>query len=204
MIHNFFKLDNIMEQVLIVFVILYVGLVVWNRSDSSNQQYQSVQSEVDGNSYLVQKKFVDSKEASNLLASIKNRLDILIVHLKKTHPNDVRTQRILSRFDTSNIVENDTSGKFTSFTQNKGERMVFCLRTRDNRARLHPINLMMFVAIHELGHVCSESVGHDDPEFWENFAFLLREAVKINVWRYTDFKKNPTTYCGMRITNSVI
>ena len=193
-----------MEQVLIVFIVVYFGLVAWNKSGMNEGQHHSVRSDVDGNSYLVQKKFTDSKQASNLLASIKQRLDILIEHLKNSHPDDVRTKRILSRFDSNNIIENDTSGKFTSFTQNKGEKMVFCLRTRDHRARLHPLNLMMFVAIHELGHVCSESVGHDDPEFWENFAFLLREAVKIRVWVYVDFKKNPQTYCGMKITSSVI
>lgn len=193
-----------MKQVVVSFVLFYIILVAWNRYDSAYASHKSVNSDIDGQSYLVQKKFSDSKDASNLLAQIKQKLDTLITHLKKNHPNDIRTKRILERFDTSNIMENDIHGKFTSFTQNKGEKMYFCLRTRDNKARLHSLNLMVFVAIHELGHVCSESIGHDDPEFWNNFAFLLNEAIDIRVWKYTDFKKNPQTYCGMKITNSVV
>ena len=33
-----------------------------------------------------------------------------------------------------------------------------------------------FVALHELSHVMTVSVGHTQ-EFWENFKFLLKEAV---------------------------
>lgn len=193
-----------MKEIIVSFILLYILLVFWNKMDSEDAGHKSVDSDVDGKSYLVQKKFVDSKEASNLLAQIKQRLDTLIQHLQKNHPDDVRTKRILERFDTSNIMENDIHGKFTSFTQNKGEKMYFCLRTRDSKARLHSLNLMMFVAIHELGHVCSEAIGHDDPEFWNNFAFLLRESLKINVWKYTDFKRSPQMYCGTKITNSVV
>ena len=34
---------------------------------------------------------------------------------------------------------------------------------------------MVFVGLHELGHVCTESVGHG-PDFWNNFGWLLKEA----------------------------
>ena len=36
---------------------------------------------------------------------------------------------------------------------------------------------MTFVGIHELGHVMSKTIGHND-EFWSNFKFLLKEAKK--------------------------
>jgi hypothetical protein len=192
-----------MESVAIIIISFYLILYLWNKYDLSKSKHVYLKSQIDENYYYVQKKFIDHQEACNLLAQIKLNLDKLIDHLSKNYPKDNRTIKILNRFDTTNIVENDENTKFTSFTQNKGEKMVFCLRARDEYAQLHSLNLMMFVAIHELGHVASDSVGHNQ-EFWENFAFLLKESVKIKIWKYIDFKKNPATYCGMKITNSVI
>jgi hypothetical protein len=194
-----------MEGLIILLIIfIYLVLFVWNKVDEKTSEYIFLKSNVDGKNYYVQKKFNDHQEACDLLAAIKLKLDTLIVHLEKNFPNDVRTKRILEKFDTSNLIENDSNNKFTSYTQNKGEKMYFCLRTRNKTAQLHSLNLMVFVAIHELAHVCSVSVGHSDPEFWDNFAFLLKEAVSIKVWKYKDFQKYPTKYCGMTITNSVI
>ena len=51
-------------------------------------------------------------------------------------------------------------------------------------------NTLAFVAIHELGHVMTESVGHT-KEFWQNFKFLLKDAVKLGIYKPVDYKKNP-------------
>ena len=59
----------------------------------------------------------------------------------------------------------------------------------------------MFVIIHELAHVASESIGHTD-EFWKNFKFLLIEAEKIGIYKPIDYKTNPKNYCGMEITDN--
>ena len=58
----------------------------------------------------------------------------------------------------------------------------------------------MFVAIHELGHVMSESVGHTD-EFWRNFKFI-RSSGGNQYLSPIDYKKNPKNYCGMEITDN--
>ena len=47
----------------------------------------------------------------------------------------------------------------------------------------------MFVAFHEMAHVMSLSVGHTD-EFWNNFKFILKNAIKIGVYKYVDFLQN--------------
>ena len=59
----------------------------------------------------------------------------------------------------------------------------------------------MFVAIHELAHIASETVGHND-EFWNNFKFLLDNAVEIKIYSPVDYKKNNIEYCGMKITDN--
>ena len=62
---------------------------------------------------------------------------------------------------------------------------------------------MMFVAIHELGHLMTKSIGHT-PEFWDNMKFLLEQAIQkdVNVYVKQDFASNPEQYCGMTITDS--
>ena len=45
----------------------------------------------------------------------------------------------------------------------------------------------MFVALHELSHVASKSIGHTD-EFWDNFKFILIESEKIGIYKPIDYK----------------
>jgi hypothetical protein len=60
---------------------------------------------------------------------------------------------------------------------------------------------MMFVALHEMAHLATESIGHT-PEFWKNFKWLLGEAVKINIYTSQDFNNKPVEYCGVKITDN--
>ena len=59
----------------------------------------------------------------------------------------------------------------------------------------------MYVAIHELSHVMTVSIGHND-EFWQNFKFLIIEAKQINIYNPVDYKKQPARYCGTNITDN--
>ena len=59
----------------------------------------------------------------------------------------------------------------------------------------------MFVAIHEIAHIMTLSVGHTE-EFWNNFKFLLENAVELNIYTPVDYKKEPEGYCGMNITDN--
>ena len=73
--------------------------------------------------------------------------------------------------------EPDPTNDFTSYSLNKGEKIVFCLRSEETK-QLHDINIIMFVAIHELAHVMSVTIGHNE-EFYTNFRFLLQELFMI-------------------------
>ena len=39
-------------------------------------------------------------------------------------------------------------------------------------------------------------------EFWENFKFILKNAVSIGIYEPKDYKKKPQKYCGMTITDN--
>ena len=106
------------------------------------------------------------------------------------------------RSDPDRFIEATPDSEHTSSTVNKGESIHMCLRQRDGHDEsLVNENVMMFVALHEFGHVITESVGHE-PEFWNNFGWLLQEAEAMNLYRYTDFAAHPVNYCGVHITDS--
>jgi WLM domain len=62
---------------------------------------------------------------------------------------------------------------YTSYSVNKGEKIVMCVRQKDNS--LVPKNVVMYVGIHELSHIMTSDIGHT-PEFWDNFKFLLAKG----------------------------
>ena len=75
------------------------------------------------------------------------------------------------------IYENSNSSEYTSYSVNKGEEIVFCLKSRKDPYNLHDINLMMYVAIHELAHIGCHEIGHTDL-FKKIFAFYLEVAIE--------------------------
>jgi len=60
---------------------------------------------------------------------------------------------------------------------------------------------LTFVSIHELTHVMTASTGHGD-DFWENFKFLLECAKTAGIHDPMDYKRKPTSYCGMTIRDN--
>ena len=78
--------------------------------------------------------------------------------------------------------------------------MIF-LRSKDKDQKLIDINTLTFVALHELAHVMTKSVGHTE-EFWDNFSYLLKNSIKIGIYKYQNFKKKPVKYCGIKITDT--
>jgi predicted metal-dependent hydrolase len=161
---------------------------------------EMVVSTVDNEPYQVQS-LPDKQEAANLLANIRANLEKLTKHLQKMYPKDARTEQIAMNFKPNKISEGSNHSKYTSYSINKGEKIVFCLRSRDEHNKLVDLNTMMFVALHELSHIGTKSIGHTE-EFWTNFRWLLEEAVNIGVYKEQDFKSKPVPYCGIKITES--
>ena len=167
--------------------------------------YSLIKSKIDGNKYYVQKKesLTDMSETSDHIAKIVNRIKALIEHLKKTYPDDKRTIILEKNFDPTSVLEAPIVKGQTSYSINKGEKIMLCLRTRDGHEELIELNTMMFVTLHEIAHVCTVSIGHTE-EFWENFKWILEEAINIGIYSKQEFSKNPVNYCGMTISNSPI
>lgn len=186
----------------IIFSIL-IFLLLFKLYDIYFNNLTYVTSEKDGRKYKVRN--IETKvEAADLLAELRIRLEKLAHHIDKKYGNDNQCARLIKkRFKPRNISETPEHSKNTSYSVNKGEQLVFCIRPKDKKDKLHEVNLLMFVAIHELAHVGSVSIGHND-EFYDNFVFLLKEAVDIGVYQKIDFDRDNKEYCGMTITSSPI
>ena len=156
-----------------------------------------IKSTIDNNEYYVQDKD-DAQAAANLIAEIRKKISRLSDHLNKSYPDDERTKRLIENYKENSLREGVDDPRYTSYSVNKGEEIVLCIRNNNN---LMELNTMMFVVLHEISHVVSESIGHTD-EFWRNFRWILEESINIGIYTQQDFNKKPVEYCGMSITSS--
>jgi hypothetical protein len=191
-----------MKSNILFYIVAGVALFLFLRSYyiSENFQLKCVISTVDGNKYCVRDR-VMINDAVNLLAEAVNRMKQLVNYLSKEYPNDEDVIRLKQNFNPNKISETLPTSELTAFSENKGEKMAFCLNKTKNTGTLIDINTLTFVAIHELAHIMTKSIGHKQ-EFWKNFKFLLENAVKIGIYKPVDYKKENQSYCGMTITDN--
>lgn len=186
-----------------------------------------IKSPIDGMTYEVHDSYPNPSDAADTLAQINRRVIGIMRHLKnkyiKDASSDVATQyperveavkHLLARYNPDNLTENspfDPEGD-TSFTTDKGALMALCLRDRKPRPGkrassdyddgiIHPLDVLMFVTIHEMAHVAIDELDHP-PVFWATFKFLLEEAENAGVARFPNYNMNPVNYCGLRIDYS--
>jgi predicted metal-dependent hydrolase len=189
-----------MENFILIYLIAIIILLGYIYYDSYYTDLVKETSEVDGKTYLV-RNLPDKKEAANLIAKTKEKLIKLADYLENKYPDDPRTERIVVNFKPDRIMESTPDSKYTSYSVNKGEKVVLCLRSRNSKEELVDENILMFVALHEMGHICTKSIGHTE-EFWTNFKWLLQKSIEIKIYKKQDFRKDPKEYCGTTITDS--
>ena len=159
----------------------------------------------DGKTYEMQN-LPHKEEALKLMVKIHENLEKLKAYY--TEPAlaaDPPIGRFLANFSSDVFVENDMQSSDTSYSENKGQKIVVCLRdkTRPPDYPLVDENTVMFVILHEMSHLMTETIGHT-PEFWNNFKRVLHDAVGLGIYRSVNYAHSPTPYCGMKITDSPI
>lgn len=162
----------------------------------------SVKSNVDGFTYKV-RDMPDKQEAADIMARVRLKLNKLKLHLESTFPDKPQVKQLMRNFEAQahRFAESTPDAEFTSYSVNKGESVFFCLRQREGKdeSLVHE-DIITFVAIHEMGHMITKTIGHG-PDFWNNFAWLLQEAERIGIYQHRDFRAHPVSYCGMKITD---
>jgi predicted metal-dependent hydrolase len=188
-----------MDDFISFFICIILITILYIHFENKQSDVVYVKSKIDNRKYLV-RNLNDKQEASDLLATIRRNLVRLTQELKKKNKNNVDVDRMINNFNPNNISESDKNNKYTSYSVNKGEKIVFCVRSRDERNKLVKLNIMMFVALHELAHTMTESIGHTE-EFWNNFRVLLRNARRMGIYKRVNYNETPVDYCGTKITD---
>jgi len=189
-----------MNELTTVIILIVLVLSFFLHYESKYSELTYVVSTIDNKPYLVRNR-EDKLQAANLLATVRKNLDSIVEYLKNNNNNDSKVQRLIKKYKPEKISESMPNTNYTSYSVNKGEKIVFCIRTKTKEQKLIKINTIMFVAIHELSHVMTKSIGHTQ-EFWDNMRFLLKKAILLKIYKKQNYKKKPVPYCGTEITDS--
>lgn len=187
--------------IILIFIILFF---VYNNLYKYDNLIK-IKSPIDNDFYWVRDK-TDKFQAANTLAKIKINMKKLVSYLQQNQTkfpeNMSYIKDLVSRTKKINIMETPQDEKYTSYTINKGEKIVFCLRSKllDN---IHDMNTLMYVVIHEMAHVGCPEYGHT-PLFKKIFKFLLEQSIVIGIYKPIDYRINPQNYCGMTINEYLL
>lgn len=198
-----------------IFIVLILIFLIY-RFVINYQEIEYITSDIDNKVYMIRRGYSKSKEfllkSANTLAEINKRVEKLIAFLEKTYLGDANKnyfiKKLRENYNSYMISEAAVNPQFTTYTVDKQD-MHICLRTRDQYENIYDIDLLMYVVLHELAHLCnynkygSPIIGHGF-EFKFIFKFLVEEAIKIGVYKFSDYKRNPQEYCGIKIESSII
>ena len=179
-------------------VILLLCLRIYYDSDAFN--LKCIIASKDGNTYCVRER-EKLELAANLLADVTQKMKDMVAYMKQKHPEDPRTIRLVEGFNPKKVSETLPTSELTAYSENKGEKLAFCLNTTKEGNKLIDLSTLTFVALHEISHIMTESIGHKQ-EFWQNFKFLLENAKAAGIYNPVDYKKKPQEYCGMKINDN--
>ena len=182
-----------------VIIILVIVVIFYIKKYYGEVEY--VKSTIDNRYYLV-RKLSDKLRAANMLAEINKDCVTLIKHLLKTFPDNPDIQRLFKNYNPDSISEGSAESGYTSYSVNKGEKIILCLRQKEDNSFVAK-NVVLYVTVHELAHLMTNEIGHTKM-FWDNFKFILQEAVAIGMYEKVNYNKSPAKYCGIKITSSII
>ena len=194
-------------MIFIIIILLYI--IIYN---CYNKHFQNVDllliEGLDGNYYYVRNQ-QDKDEAVKILSDLRQNLKKLINFIEENSTNDKEyyiykdnINSIKNKIDEVSIKETPSNSSYTSYSVNKGEELYLCIRSK-NTNKIHDINDLLYVAIHEIAHIGCPEIGHTDLFFKINL-YLLKKAVKFNLYKYDNYNNKPREYCGINLNNTLL
>lgn len=189
------KILFLLCSIILLFIILTIYFIF-----RKNGLY--IKSKLDNNYYFVSD-LPNRQEIADLLAQIKINIKILLNYMKEDKNKEYK--QYIDRLDdkiNKVIFTENTNNIYTSYSVNKGEELVICVRSRKSN-KLHNINLIMYVVLHEISHIMCPEYGHGEL-FQKIFKYVLFKATQIGLYKKIDFIESPKEYCGIQIKTSII
>lgn len=183
-----------------VFVLVFVTILIVFYVKNLYIEVAYVKSTVD-NRYYVVRKLPDQQQAADLLALINKDMIKLARHMIAKYPQNTSILQLYENYNPNAVSEGSPIRGYTSYSIDKGKKLILCIR--QNNLEFVDKNVVMYVAIHEMAHIMTKEIGHTDS-FWQNFRFLVEEAMSIGVYTKVDYSKDPQDYCGIKIQSSIV
>lgn len=189
-----------------IVILICIGVIILI---TGTYQYLNLKDEsrkyiIDNTKYSV----VDSPDSDNsvkMLYNINQRIiilkDYLINNIEKYPEYSDYIRALYDNTKKIYLAENMPGGITTSYTINKGEKLVICMRSPATK-KMYDINLIMYVVIHELAHIACPEIGHTDL-FKKIFVFLLNISAEQGIYIKINYKINPHEYCGLTIRENL-
>ena len=178
---------------ILILIIIIISLICLNKNKLIDD---TVEEPYNGVVYKVRKSDLNTQaNTAKKLDYLRNKLQILIDYCSDNNiPTESDAHRMKTRFKNTQISETSTNETSAAYVVNKGEELRVCISGENE-------NDTMFVLLHELAHIMSKSYGHN-AEFKQNMDFLVKQAVKLHIYKPTDYSKTPINYCGVTISNT--
>jgi len=199
-----------MRKDFVIVILIFIIIILHVRKSSRVIEKMSLVEAFDKKKYLVRD--LNTKyDSANLLAKLMSNLKVLIITLKRNSDTSDNSEMrkfkpfietIYNKIDNVKVRENEGSNDLTSYSVNKGEELVFCIRSKSDN-KIHDMNELMYVAVHEISHIGCPETGHTRL-FAKINLFLLRKALEYGLYHYRDYANQPVEYCGMVLTTSIL
>lgn len=160
--------------------------------------------------YLIISGYITGNNRNNIVLDIAcHNISTLLSHVMQKYfisnpsvlsERQLRARQLLDRFNFNNIstISRYNFGNETAITINK--RVIrICLENRVYPHKIYNINSIMFVLLHELSHIATDTLNHD-IKFWSTFKFLLQESAACKIYIPIDYSKYPEIYCNTTIS----
>lgn len=102
--------------------------------DSDMFNLKCIISSVDGNRYCVRER-AKLEMAADHLANVTNNMNQLVNHCKETYVGDERISRLVKGYNPKKIYEILPTSEYTAYSENKGEKLAFCLETEKENGK---------------------------------------------------------------------
>jgi predicted metal-dependent hydrolase len=193
---------KINESILLSIIIIFIYILYLIKKDRLTLV------EANNNVQFMVYNDINKVQSANLLADLVDRMyrlrNILISNKNNHEEYKLNIDLLEKNFnkERTSIYENAPNTDLTSYSINKGEELAFCLKSKKT-GNFHEINLLMYVAIHEMAHMACPEVGHGEL-FKDIFRFLTLEAINLKLYTKINYQDNPVEYCGMILSSSIV
>ena len=191
-----------MQEFIVGVLILVIVYLIYSINNSG-----LTKAEFDGQIFMVQE-LPDKMKAVDLLIKLKNDLSTIAQKTLERAKDEKNSeyigymQIINDRLNTVYIREVEKDSPYTSYSVNKGEELVFCLRNKETH-QFYDYNKILYVAVHEIAHIGCPEVGHTKL-FFELNRYILETAQQNNMYEFVDYNNTPEEYCGIQIYTNVL